>query len=377
MEALALKPEYFDTEERRLQARYDLQTQFSELVDGSMHTELELSFDNIDLYGPDGRSLNEVTLNGLKAAKKKAKADPNLWFGVRRAGLEREERNEALEMARGKGPNTMMVLSDSPPELEDATEDIDGYNVTRRQTMKRIYVRQPNGVVRMHTQSLDSSNRQALEAIYDDCGFKPEPGELLGQRIRIDLTPEEQELVDAKTTGIYDQSMTEQFNEEFYAGRRPADYRNTYDFVCKQQDIIETFVELQLAGQLSDSLMYSAAATMQKRFEDERKGVLSITPRLNSVNIIMLFDELEINGRLARQLGKSYSACGETLRPDGFSTEAGFEETGLGSKDSGEDCTYISKKCPNCGTRNVKTRETKTHISGDCGCSVKKTKKAA
>lgn len=37
-------------------------------------------------------------------------------------------------------------------------------------------------------------------------------------------------------------------------------------------------------------------------------------------------------------------------------------------KDDG-DCEFISKSCPECGTKNVKTIVTKTHISGSCGCS--------
>lgn len=39
---------------------------------------------------------------------------------------------------------------------------------------------------------------------------------------------------------------------------------------------------------------------------------------------------------------------------------------------SDDDCEYISKKCPVCGAKNVKTKSTKTEISGSCGCVVKK-----
>lgn len=41
---------------------------------------------------------------------------------------------------------------------------------------------------------------------------------------------------------------------------------------------------------------------------------------------------------------------------------------------SGEDdnCEYISKECPKCNAKNVKTTVTKHRIKGDCGCSVRK-----
>lgn len=37
-----------------------------------------------------------------------------------------------------------------------------------------------------------------------------------------------------------------------------------------------------------------------------------------------------------------------------------------------DECEFISKECPVCHAKNVKTRVTKTHITGNCGCSVKR-----
>lgn len=36
------------------------------------------------------------------------------------------------------------------------------------------------------------------------------------------------------------------------------------------------------------------------------------------------------------------------------------------------DCEFVSKKCPECKAENVKTKITKTHISGSCGCVKKR-----
>jgi len=63
-------------------------------------------------------------------------------------------------------------------------------------------------------------------------------------------------------------------------------------------------------------------------------------------------------------LKKSLSASGPTGAA-GNNSENGPED------DSGE-CDFVSKECPKCGTKNVKTHVTKTHISGSCGCTVKK-----
>lgn len=37
-----------------------------------------------------------------------------------------------------------------------------------------------------------------------------------------------------------------------------------------------------------------------------------------------------------------------------------------------ESCTFVSKKCPECGAKNVLTKVTATRISGSCGCSKRK-----
>lgn len=375
MEALSLHTEYIDEGEIELQARYDLQTQFSELVDGCMHTTFDLSFDGKDLYGPDGRGLDEVTKNGLEDAKDLAKKNPQMWFGIRRSSFEREERTELIKMAKGDGPNTMVVASDFPAELMNANQDVGGYNVTRKQCMLRVLTRLPSGEVRMHSQSLDGSNRQALEAIYERFGMNPDPGELLGQRINVDLEIEEQANLVGELTGIYDRSLSEQYGGEWYAGRRPADIRNTYDFVCLQEDIIETCIRLQRAGQLNDNIMYNAAATMQKRFESKNVSIVNEDIIKNhSKNSSRLYEELIMNGEQARLAGKTFNACGSTLSGDGFSTQDGFLDTGYGNKETKSDCTYISKECPMCGTKNVRTKETSTHIIGLCGCRVKKSK---
>ncbi|MBI2589120.1 hypothetical protein HYW35_02875 [Candidatus Saccharibacteria bacterium] len=363
--------------QREQEFRYDLKTQFAELVDGNMRTDFELRFNGYDLIGEDGRGMDEVTKKSLDEAEKIAELNPNLRFEKRRRGLERYEFHELVEMAQGKGPNTMIVVSDFPPELLSAEEDVGGYNVRRQQTMLRVLSRAPDGhMISISSQSLDGSNRQGMEAIYAYFGIEPEAGELLGQRIRADLTEQDQAFLTDKLTGIYDQSLTAQFGGQWYAGRRPTDYRNTYDFVCQQHDLIEECVRLQSLGWFNDTMMYKMSATMQKRFKAHQEGTTDIMPRLTTTELAVLHRELEIDGFRAYQMGMSFSACGVTLRSNGLldgSIESQLRLAGYGNQASEEDCEFVSKECPGCHAKNVKTRVTKTgsgrRISGSCGCT--------
>lgn len=302
-------PNTFQTSPEQ-QLRYDLTTLFAEMVDGNMRTEFELQFDGDDLIGEDGRGMDEITAKSLADAKKMAKQYP---FEVRRRHHERDEFKELIEMAGGKGPNTMVVVSDFPAELMDAKEDVGGYNVTRQQTMLRVIYRQPgSNIIRMYSQTLDGSNRQALEAIYRRFGIKPPEGELLGERIRIDLTDKEQFELTDKVTETYDQNLAEQFGGNWYAGRRPADYRNTYDFVCAQTDLINECMRLNTLGWLNDDYRYKISATMQKRFEGYKKGDV-VTSRQTLSELSILHREIALAGQQAYLEGRSFSGCGATM----------------------------------------------------------------
>lgn len=369
-ETLVAQAENLDHEQHESQQRCDLQTYFAELVNGSMRTDFEMHFDGRDLVSEDGRGLDETTKDGQLEARKQTKGAPDLWFEVRRRGLEREEFHEAIEMARGDRPNTIIAVSDFPQELANAKEDVGGYNVTRKQTMLRILTRQPDGNVHMYSQSLDGSNRQALEAIYGHFGLQPEPGELLGQRINVDLPPEKHAILADELTGVYDRSLEIQQGGQWYAGRRPADYRNTYEFVCRQQDLIDECIRLDSLGWLNDKFMYGAAAEMNERFKVEKHSAVNPASRPVAVNPAMLHQAIEQAGAEARGRGVSFSACGVTLNADGSSGNQ-FEQAGYGNK-TDKDCEFTSKECPMCGTKNVKTKVTKTRISGSCGCSKSK-----
>ncbi len=345
---------------REQQLRYDLTTQFAELVDGNMRTNFELRFNGHDLVGEDGRSMDKITHKSLNEAKKMANLNPDWQYEVRRREHERAEFDEIIEMAQGKGPNTMIVVSDFPPELMDAKEDVGGYNVRRKQTMLRVIFRQPgSNVIHMYSQSLDGSNRQALEAIYALFGIEPEPGELLGQRIRTDLTAQEQFELTDKVTSVYDQNLTEQLDGHWYAGRRPADYRNTYDFVYAQTDLIDECVRLNNLGWLNDKFMYGVSAEMQRRFIRYKKDVADSQPLIGQVNLTTLHRDIEAAGLWASQRGMAFSACGVTMRAKGIksSFKSQLKLTGYGNlafdEEDEEDWQWTQGECviENCPTK--------------------------
>lgn len=77
-------------------------------------------------------------------------------------------------------------------------------------------------------------------------------------------------------------------------------------------------------------------------------------------------EQLIENIRMAKSTARTVSCPGSGFNSDSldpFSDE---------STQDTSDCEYVSKECPKCGRKNVKTTETATAIRGDCGCSASK-----
>ena len=85
--------------------------------------------------------------------------------------------------------------------------------------------------------------------------------------------------------------------------------------------------------------------------------------------------------RLAYQRGDAEGVIknmqiAKTNRQDSSCPGAAFgrSEESENSRDGASDkeCEFVSKKCPECGRKNVKTKVTKHRITGSCGCSKSK-----
>lgn len=66
------------------------------------------------------------------------------------------------------------------------------------------------------------------------------------------------------------------------------------------------------------------------------------------------------------------SSCPSGSRHRSFEgQDSGSGERTTGQKEEAGDCEYVSKKCPKCGSKNVKTVVSKGKITGSCGCTAK------
>jgi hypothetical protein len=391
--------------DHELRVRTDTVTWLAETLNGNMRTSFEFSFDGHEIYGEDGGAMTPVFDNAIQSAEIIVQQNPSLWFELRRRIIERGELDDMKAMVRGElltddgePVNTIVVPSDFPPELMDASEDVGGYNSSRKQTMLRIITLEANGMIKVATQSLDGSNRRALEAIYATLGKQPEPGELLPQRINLNIPAEWQPKLIDTLTDAHDDSLHEQFGGEWHGGRRPADYRNTYDFANSQHDLVDLFTAEKLVDPvMAEKLRYKVAATAKARYErflsqeDEFEAIMlgSISPEaLISVEKIVqgqtLHRELEREGHKAAVRGDVFSGCGDTVEAEGESMTVGEQlaQLGLGNKiqTGDDDCEFVSKQCPECGDKDVLTTVRsvtvkgvkKKHITGSCGCDVVK-----
>jgi len=368
----SLKHETLRPSEVNFQADYDdAATWAAEVLPGNMRTEFEFTFDGRELYGHDGRPLTPVFDDAINDAGKKAQQDPSLAFEVRRTKVERGELDDILAMARGEGSNTMVIESDFPEELMDSPVDVGGYNVQRKQTMLRVISRRPDGRIVMVSQSLEGSNRQGLEAIRKSLGYETQPGELLGQRMQVDLGPEEQEFFADQLTGVYDRELGRIRGGEWRAGWRvPTDRSNinTYDFVLQQDDLIQSFIK---DSRRNPEGLYGFAAAMQKRYEAvlNRQDIAPVRKVIDfSGNPMMEMYQAAIE---AKAEGAVFSGCGVSVGRDGqLTTDQELRELGFGHKSDEDKFGSLTFKCQK-GHSNRRPHGKLIDNCQKCGISVR------
>ncbi len=346
MERLAERPRIEQQDFNHEQRLYDdTTTWLAEVLDGSMRTPFEYRFDGRELYARDGSSLRPIFDNAIETART---FGSDKTFELRRRLIEAEEYTAMIQMGHGESPNTMVVVSDFPPELMSAKKDTDGYNVRRKQTMLRVITRRADGTLLMRSQSLDMSDRTALEALYAALGFVPEPGELLGQRIQLELPEMNQEFLTDQLMGVYDRSLASRYGGQYHAGRKSEHSMNTYDFVRAQNDLIAEFVNGSKYG-INERLLYDLAAALQARYE--RNSDKIAISQLTEIFTGDARQEMSLAGQSAAASGRVFSGCGASLGASGESTGNAQDELsqlGYGSK-SEETAKLPAKiRCINC-----------------------------
>lgn len=383
--------EQFD---RELRTRTDAETWLAETLHGSMRSSFEFQYDGAELRGEDGGALDEIFDDAIRAARVIAQKEPRLMFELRRRIIEREELEDMYRLAADElpgGANTMVVVSDYPPELMGSNEHIGGYNGDRKQTMLRVVTRQIDGSLRMVTQSLDGSNRQALHALYNAVGDQPEAGELLEQRRYLTLTSDEQEQLPDNLRDVYDSSLERQHGGAWHAGIEKDPQLpeiNTLDFVRTQHDLIDWFSQLKLNDPAeAEKQRYNLTATMTARFKRYQRQLTKTSlnqTEYQNYQVVQpdriadalyhqdLYSELQHEGASASRRGDVFSGCGGSIGPGESVLEGQLGEAGYGNKSQvGTDkFGSLQFECPK-GHKNIRPRNQLIECCKTCGVSVK------
>lgn len=366
----AQETEMFNGQERRYN---DITTWAAEVLDGSMRTSFEYTFDGEELYAGDGSPMGPIFDKAIEDAYKIAELEPVLAVEVGRRKTERAEYDDMLEMASGKGFNTMLVISDFPEALKGFGRDAGGYNTTRMQTMARAITRTEDGKIRIVSQTLDRSDRDGLESIYRQFGLKPEPGELLGQRMYMDLGASEQDAVMDRIVNTYDRTLGLKHGRNFYAGRTPAEVENTYNFVIRQDDLINAY----LANENDDN-KYALAAALDSRWKRNKNFSPSIDIPEFQGGLVSAQMEMSVAAEMSRRQGKTYSGCGYTAGGSGLGAPMEFAILGYGNlaADGSQSSLLSDEYGPrvfSCGKGHLNTRPYRELIPccTTCGVSVK------
>lgn len=367
----------FDYEKRRYN---DTVTWLAEVLPGQMCTPFDYHFDGHELYADDGSAMGKVFDDAIQQAE-------NLpGYERRRRRIEKAEYHDMLAMMRGDLPNSMVVQSDFPPELMESRVDVGGYNAIRKPTFLRVIIKTSENTLRMYSQTLDGSNRQALEQIRERLGYKTEAGELLGQRMHVELEQHQQYLLVDELTHVYDRSLQQQFGGQWRAGRQDRQHINTYDFVRQQHDLLTAYLvsTRNFDGGEND---YNLAAAIGARYRKYQQDTLTRTKGYEYSEIVMrpaiaahviALEEMKFAGTVARQTGETYSGCGLTIKlsrsENGDDLRENLEELGYGNKtDKLPDDKYGSRyfKCPK-GHKNTRWKKDKLiERCQVCNCSVR------
>lgn len=361
----------FDHEKRR---QDDIITWLAEVLPGTMATAIEYELKNNELVTEDGQIVGEIFDDALTDAQR---LPSELAFERRRRKLEKSEYQDMVKMAKGEllhpnsgeKINTIVVESDFPPELINSSKDLVGYNVKRKTTMQRVIVPTKKGI-KVITHSLDGSNRKALESVYKYCGYKPQPGELLGQRMYLSLTESQQELLPVKLRHVYDTSLAEQFGGNWHGGRAAVDQRNTYSFIWENYDLISHYLNTtnSFTGGITE---YSLAAAMTQRFNQKEPQKTGDNNGFSIVKSAAIQDEFASAAKLAMIAGQTFSGCGASLsgeKTKDSNTREGLVKLGYGNLSIEDqygpldfECQYghantrqfeeIIPKCRTCGVK--------------------------
>ncbi len=355
-----------ERERRELAGLYEDETTWlAETLNGSMRSRFTFRLVDGELTAKDGRQLRGIFENSKERAQTLAGRDSRMQGEVMRTDVEWEEFLIMDNMAHDRStPNTVVVNSAILAGLE---EDIHGYQASRGLGWSRIITRDDaTGDITICSQSLDGDEREAYNAIYTYFG-RPAPDvsttndEMLGERVAINLTAEEQAALPDIVMGIYDTAMDHIHGGAHRAGRHQAG-GDTWQFTLNQADLIKDhlwriapYVLSQKRGSKdkgialqAEAIRYGTAAALRRRYE---LGTEWTTKHAD------IASERGAAVGEATASGESFNGCG--FNASATTAQGQFEALGYGVRqkvrgpcpfcDSIVDYDPCEPKCSECG----------------------------
>lgn len=340
----------------------DETTWVAETLCAPLCKELTYQLHNGELYSSEGQRLADIFDSSLSYYETyRRMIDPRAEFQYQRALLEREELAEMQSMAVGEGPNTLVVFSTYPQELENSLEDYLGYQHARKLGFIRVITRNNDGAISMWTQSFDGNYKPGIEAMYQEIGGSVDwAHDPLGQRVRVNLSEEQSGLLRDRLLYAYDASLYETYGGRWFAGRSRIDEQEAIRFVDSQRDLIKVHVEAVLRLKqdhvLLDNQRYDFAMAMRRRYE----GVDNLG--------ITIEHELSDAGTIGRENGETVSGCGVTISGDN-ETQSELSEAGYKLPEiyEGQELIDYCMTCPSCRRqKGVKVQKIRGTIYYSC-----------
>lgn len=354
----------------------DEQTWVAENLDAPLQKPLEYHYYDGELWSTQGQALGSIFEDSIAHYEQLAQRQPELAFQARRSHAEYREYETMKAMARSEAPNTLVVISPYPRELEGAVKDILGYQARRRLGFIRVLSHEGGGRIAMWTHSIDLSDAEAIEGIYRSLDQSVDWGrDVLEQPVARHIEEAaDRELLGDRLLLAYDTVLAARYGGTWSAGRKPdADRREAVTFVNSQRDLLEAHVDALLhAGpksQLAAQLRYDFAAAMRRRFAGD-----SCYQQASGGSLAA---EMATAGHEASERGEQASGCGLTVAAGQPAATAQMESAGYKLPRQFEAVYDECMKCPKCQSIGVLIERDRRGLqytcsgAGGCGASTK------
>jgi len=341
----------------------------------------------------NGQTNEQIQANTIRYLGGNAKMQPRFEAEVVNSfRLQAEKNNGSLE------PHNFVVLSRCADDMTDEELDKAGFFVPTKSMAVQVTSMNKDGDLQM--ESAFVAGVKSPDAPRHDASMVAKFGRSIGVELSgsaVDtlntplLIPKE-----LMPNGVVDivRMLDDAAGGTFFGQDKPRQDYVQFREECQKREtemepVVQTIVSELLARgneihtptgatQLLDEL--SEKHTLYQAIQDTR-----IDPRVFGEAAVPHIEQARmfyVQGDLTR----FYSAFESALEvadssscPTGVSTENNvvgsvdeYGNSNKAAKESNDDCEFISKKCPVCGAKNVKTKVTRTQISGSCGCKVKR-----